>query len=71
MAYGYDADVWMTRTVADLDVPVSNLLTYLEAERIDVCSPRITTYKAVFFYLHHKRIRNAPFSSLGTVWVEL
>lgn len=70
MTYGYDADVWMTRTVADLDVPVSNLLTYLEAERIEVCGPQFTIYKAVF-YLHHKRIRNAPFSSLGTVWVEL
>lgn len=48
MTYGYDADVWMTRTVADLDVPVANLLTYLETERINVCSPQITTYKAVF-----------------------
>lgn len=39
MAYGYDADVWMTRTVADLDVPVTNLLTYLDTERIEVSKP--------------------------------
>lgn len=44
MTYGYDADVWMTRTVADLDAPVANLLTYLDTERIDVCSLQITTY---------------------------
>lgn len=42
MTYGFDADVWMTRTVADLDVPVTNLLTYLDTERIEVSSPRIT-----------------------------
>ena len=42
MTYGYDADVWMTRTVADLDVPVTNLLTYLDTERIEVSSPRVT-----------------------------
>lgn len=70
MTYGYDADVWMTRTVADLEVPVANLLTYLDTERIDVCSSQIIPYKAVS-YLHYKRIRDAPFSSLGTVWVEL
>ena len=70
MTYGYDADVWMTRSVADLEVPVSNLLSYLDTERIDVCGPRITTYEAVS-YLHYKRTRDAPFSSLGTVWVEL
>lgn len=70
MTYGYDADVWMTRNVADLDVPVSNLLTYLDTERIDVCSLPITIYKAIS-YLHYKRIRDALFSSLGTVWVEL
>lgn len=38
MTYGYDADVWMTRTVADLEVPVANLLAYLETERNEVYS---------------------------------
>ncbi|MCJ1265967.1 hypothetical protein MMC22_005849 [Lobaria immixta] len=33
MTYGYDADVWMTRNVADIDAPVNNLLTYLDIER--------------------------------------
>lgn len=42
MTYGYDADVWMTRTVAELDVPVDNLLSYLYAERDDVCNTQIT-----------------------------
>lgn len=66
MTYGYDADVWMTRTVADLDAPVSNLLHYLDAERIDVCSLQITTYK-ITSYLHYERIRDALFFSSGTV----
>lgn len=43
MTYGYDADVWMTKSVADLDVPVANLLTYLDTERIGVSTLRITT----------------------------
>lgn len=43
MTYGYDADVWMTRNVAALDVPVDNLLNYLDTERDDVCSTQITT----------------------------
>lgn len=42
MTYGYDADVWMTRTAADLDAPVLNLLSYLDTERIEVSSLRIT-----------------------------
>lgn len=43
MTYGYNADVWMTKTVADLDAPVANLLNYLAMERHDVSSLRITT----------------------------
>lgn len=42
MTYGYDADVWMTRTVSELDVPVHNLLSYLYGERDDVCNTQIT-----------------------------
>ena len=38
MTYGYDADVWMTRNVADIDVPVNNLLAYLDTERREVKS---------------------------------
>lgn len=33
MSFGYNADVWMTKSVADLSVPVKNLLHYLELER--------------------------------------
>lgn len=33
MVFGYNADVWMTNSVADIDVPVNNLLTYLDSER--------------------------------------
>ncbi|MCJ1423906.1 hypothetical protein MMC29_001791 [Sticta canariensis] len=33
MTYGYDADVWMTNSVADITVPVDNLLSSLEIER--------------------------------------
>lgn len=33
MTYGYNADVWMTKSVADLDVPVRGLLHALKVER--------------------------------------
>lgn len=33
MVFGYNADVWMTNSVADINVPINNLLTYLESER--------------------------------------
>ena len=36
MSFGYNADVWMTKSVADLDDPVKNLLHYLELERSQV-----------------------------------
>lgn len=36
MSFGYNADVWMTKSVADLSVPVKNLLHYLELERQQV-----------------------------------
>lgn len=41
MSYGYNADVWMTNSVADIDVPVNNLLTYLDSERGSVCQPSL------------------------------
>lgn len=33
MSFGYNADVWMTKSAADLDIPVTNLLHYLDIER--------------------------------------
>lgn len=36
MSFGYNADVWMTKSVADLEDPVRNLLHYLELERKQV-----------------------------------
>lgn len=37
MSFGYNADVWMTKSAADLDDPAKILLHYLELERIQVC----------------------------------
>lgn len=42
ISYGYTADVWLINSVADIDVPVNNLLTYLESERGNVRSSRRT-----------------------------
>lgn len=36
MTYGYNADVWMTKSVQEIDVPVDNLLSYLATERSQV-----------------------------------
>ena len=36
MTYGYNADVWMTKSVQEIDVPVDNLLSYLATERTEV-----------------------------------
>ena len=36
MTYGYNADVWMTKSVQEIDVPVNNLLSYLATERCQV-----------------------------------
>ena len=36
MSFGYNADVWMTKSVADLEDPVRNLLHYLDVERQQV-----------------------------------
>ena len=36
MSFGYNADVWMTKSVADLNVPVRGLLDSLEVERREV-----------------------------------
>lgn len=33
MTFGYDADVWMTKSVAEIDSPVNTLLAYLDTER--------------------------------------
>lgn len=39
MTYGYNADVWMTKSAAEIDVPVDNLLSYLATEREQVARP--------------------------------
>ncbi|KAL8791321.1 MAG: hypothetical protein Q9195_005940 [Heterodermia aff. obscurata] len=36
MTYGYNADVWMTKSVQEIEVPVNNLLSYLATERSQV-----------------------------------
>lgn len=36
MSFGYNADVWMTKSTGDLEDPVKNLLHYLELERKQV-----------------------------------
>lgn len=36
MTYGYNADVWMTKSATEIDVPVDNLLSYLATERENV-----------------------------------
>lgn len=36
MTYGYNADVWMTRSVQEIDVPVENMLSHLATERSQV-----------------------------------
>lgn len=38
MTYGYNADVGITNSVADIAVPVDNLLSSLETERSEVKS---------------------------------
>ena len=39
MTFGYDADVWMTKSAADLGVPVNSLLWSLSNHRQDVRTP--------------------------------
>lgn len=41
MTYGYDADVWMTKSTTEIDTPVNNLLSYLETERSEVRNSQI------------------------------
>lgn len=41
MTYGYNADVWITNSVADIAVPVDNLLSSLDTERNEVKGVRI------------------------------
>ena len=36
MSFGYNADVWMTKSVADISTPVENMLHYLDIERQQV-----------------------------------
>ena len=36
MTFGFDASVWMSKSVADIDTYVGNLLNYLDVERQDV-----------------------------------
>ena len=63
MSFGYNADVWMTKSVADLDVPVRDLLHSLEVERREV----YLTCTYVFVMLSIVRILRDHYSLLGTV----
>lgn len=36
MTYGFDASVWMSKSVADIELFVRGLLNYLDVERKDV-----------------------------------
>ena len=36
MSFGYKADVWMTKSVADISVPVKSILHNLDVERKQV-----------------------------------
>ena len=36
MTFGYNADVWMSKSVADIHTYVKNFLKYLDVERVDV-----------------------------------
>ena len=36
MSFGYNADVWMTKSIADISVPVKSILDCLEVERKQV-----------------------------------
>ena len=36
MSFGYNAHVWMTKSVADISVPVKSILHYLDVERKQV-----------------------------------
>ena len=37
MTYGYNADVWMTKSATEIDEPADNLISYLNTERETVC----------------------------------
>ena len=63
MSFGYNADVWMTKSVADLSVPVKDLLHFLEVERRKV----YLTYTYIFVVLMIVRIPRDHCSLLGTV----
>ena len=63
MSFGYNADVWMTKSVADLDDPARDHLHSLEVERREV----YLTYARVFVLLKIVRIPRDHCSLLGTV----
>lgn len=63
MSFGYNADVWMTKSNADLDVPVRDLLNFLEVERREV----YLTYTYIFVILSKVSIPRDHYSLWGTV----
>ena len=66
MTFGYNADVWMTKSVADLDVPVNNLILYLNVERAKVRQSEAQDSPKAYLV----RLPTVHSSSLATVWVE-
>lgn len=65
MTYGYNADIWITRSVANIDVPVENLLSYLDTERSEVRTLRLLVSDSLS--LIQFRIRVVHCSSLDIV----
>ena len=65
MTFGYDADVWMSKSVADIHTYVGNLLKYLEVERKEVC----LVQKSWEPKLNKHRTLKDPSSSSDTVLV--
>ena len=61
MSFGYNADVWMTKSVADLDVPVRDLLHSLQVERQEVNR----SYAYTITILNTVRIPHAHYFLLG------
>ena len=51
MTFGYDADVWMTKSVAEIDGPVNTLLSYLDTERRDVGTQKYNFQDSIMILL--------------------
>lgn len=66
MTFGYDADVWMTKSAADLEVPVNNLVWSLSRYRKEVRNSAASVEKCLVRSHQIHRIKIALYSSLAT-----